>query len=91
MADDVWAWCEKHRVVGQTVTVKIKYADFRQVTRNRTMQAPVATLEQLHDVSVSLVQSAYPVSMGIRLIGVIVSKFSAMSISKQLELGLFAP
>ena len=91
MADDVWAWCEKHQVFGQTVTVKIKYADFRHVTRSRTLQAPVDTREQLHEVSISLVQSVYPVSMGIRLLGVSLSKFGTASISKQLELGLFRP
>jgi len=50
MAEEVWAWCEKHQVFGQTVTGKIKYADFRHVTRSRTLQAPVDTLEQLHAV-----------------------------------------
>ena len=35
MADDVWVWCEKHQVFGQTVTVKIKYADFRHVTLSK--------------------------------------------------------
>ena len=88
MADDVWAWCEKHQMFGQTVTVKIKYADFRQVTRSRTLQAPVVTRKQLHEVSVSLVQSVYPVTLGIRLIGVSVSKFGTGPISEQLELGL---
>jgi DNA polymerase-4 len=89
MADDVWAWCEKHQMFGQTVTVKIKYADFRHVTRSRTLQAPVVTQEQLHGVSVSLVQSVYPVTIGIRLVGVSLSKFGTKSISEQLELGLF--
>lgn len=88
MADDVWAWCEKHQVFGQTVTVKIKYADFRHVTRSRTLLAPVDTRAHLHEVSTSLVHSVYPVSMGIRLIGVSVSKLRPASASKQLELGL---
>jgi DNA polymerase IV len=91
MADDVWAWCEKHQMFGQTVTVKIKYADFRIVTRSRTLQAPVDTREKLHEVGVSLVQSVYPVSTGIRLLGVSLSKFGKASSLKQLELGLSRP
>jgi DNA polymerase-4 len=75
-------------VFGQTITVKIKYADFRIVTRSRTMAAPVITRKQLHEVSVSLVRSIYPVSMGIRLLGVSVSKFGEAA-PKQLDLGLF--
>jgi DNA polymerase-4 len=88
MADDVWAWCERHQVSGQTVTVKIKYADFRHVTRSRTLQTPVATREQLQGTSVSLVQSVYPAKMGIRLVGVSLSKLSSWSSSDQLELAL---
>ncbi|WP_439543074.1 DNA polymerase IV [Hyphomicrobium sp.] len=88
MADDVWAWCEKHQVFGQTVTVKIKYADFRHVTRSKTLPSPVATCAQLHETSVSLVQSVYPVTLGIRLVGVSVSKFATGSVPEQLELGL---
>jgi DNA polymerase-4 len=88
MADDVWAWCEKHQVFGQTVTVKIKYADFRHVTRSRTLQAPVDTRAQLHDVTISLVRSVYPVSMGIRLLGVSVSKLGTAALAQQLQLSL---
>jgi DNA polymerase-4 len=31
MTDDVWAWCDKAKAFGRTVTVKVKFADFRQV------------------------------------------------------------
>ena len=61
------------------------------MTRSRTMQAPVDTRDQLHEVSISLVQSVYPVSIGIRLIGVSISKFHATSISKQLNSVCFDP
>src|ERR1700744_1567057 len=39
MADDVWAWCERTSAFGRGVTVKVKYADFRIVTRSRTFGA----------------------------------------------------
>lgn len=88
MADDVWSWCEKHQAFGQTVTVKIKYADFRQATRSRTLSAPATTCRQLHDASLALVRSVYPVRMGIRLLGVSISKFSGRAAEAQLDLGL---
>jgi DNA polymerase-4 len=88
MADDVWAWCEKHQAFGHTVTVKIKYADFRQATRSRTLQSPVSRPETLHEVSLALVRSVYPVPIGIRLVGVIVSKFGVKEEEEQLSLGL---
>lgn len=89
MAEDVWAWCEKHQAFGQTVTVKIKYADFQQVTRSRTFESPVVTREQLHEISVALVRTVYPVTMGIRLVGVTVSKLcTGTGATAQLDLGL---
>jgi DNA polymerase-4 len=85
MADDVWAWCEKNQSFGATVTVKIKFADFRIVTRSRTSSRPVTSRELLHEISLTLVRSIYPVTTGIRLVGVSVSKFSS-SDDAQLDL-----
>src|SRR5689334_2508295 len=42
MADDVWAWCEKAKAFGRTVTVKVKFADFQQVTRTRSFSTVIA-------------------------------------------------
>jgi DNA polymerase-4 len=77
MADDVWAWCEKHQSFGATVTVKIKYADFRIITRSRTLTRPARARELLHEVSLGLARSVFPVAIGVRLVGVAVSKFSS--------------
>ena len=40
-ADEVWTWCQKANAFGRTVTVKIKFADFQQATRSRSLAAPV--------------------------------------------------
>lgn len=88
MADDVWAWCETHQVFGQTVTVKIKFSDFRHITRSRTLASPVATAEQLHEVCIALARSVYPVQLGVRLVGVSISKLCAKAPYQQLELSL---
>lgn len=87
MADDVWAWCEKDQSFGATATVKIKYADFRIVTRSRTASRPITSRELLHETSLALVRSIYPVTIGIRLVGVSVSNFSS-SDDAQLDLQL---
>lgn len=90
MADEVWAWCEKAQAFGRTVTVKIKYADFRQVTRSRTLPAFIASHAALHAVSVELVRSVFPVAQGIRLVGVTLSSFEDQHNTPpgQLDLGL---
>ena len=89
MADEVWAWCEKAQAFGRTVTVKIKYADFRQTTRSRTLPAIVTSQEALRDVSLGLVRTVLPPARGIRLVGVTLSHFERAdeTASRQLDLG----
>ncbi len=75
MADDVAAWCADRGMFGRTVTVKAKFADFRQVTRSRTAARPVRDPGDLRRTSVELIRTLYPPTMGIRLVGVTVSNF----------------
>ena len=70
MADEVWRWCEKSGASGRTVTVKIRYADFRQVTRSRTLPGPVTDRDMLHMVSVDLARGTFPLRLPVRLLGV---------------------
>ncbi|AJP74132.1 DNA polymerase IV [Sphingomonas hengshuiensis] len=77
MAGDVWAWCEKAQAFGRTVTVKVKYADFQQITRSRSHPAPVDRWETLRDTALLLIRSVLPTAKGIRLVGVTVSNFEA--------------
>lgn len=89
MADDVWSWCEKRGVYGQTVTVKVKYTNFHQITRSRTLLTPIRTQASLRELSVALVRSVYPVTEGVRLVGVSVSKLEGSEEpAPQLELAL---
>jgi DNA polymerase-4 len=75
MADDVWGWCEQAKAFGRTVTVKVKFADFHQITRSRSLPTPVARRDLLRQLSVDLVRTVLPAAKGVRLIGVTVSNF----------------
>lgn len=86
MADDVWDWVEKTGQHGRTVTVKAKYADFRIVTRSRTLGAPVADRATLHGVARSLIATLYPLRTGLRLVGVTMAGFGGEPPSGQLDL-----
>lgn len=76
MADEVWDWCAKAQSFGRTVTVKIKYQDFQQITRSRTQPALVDSRDKLQEASIALVRSVLPTEKGIRLVGVTVSNFA---------------
>lgn len=75
LADEVWAWCDRQRMFGRTVTVKLRYADFRTLTRSRTLPAPIAGHDLLSRLALELVRCAYPLERGVRLLGVTVSGF----------------
>jgi DNA polymerase-4 len=90
MANDVWTWCEKARAFGRTVTVKVKFADFHQVTRSRSFTSVVASHEQLRRASLDLIRSVFPPTQGIRLVGVMMSSFPETAASADEELPLFA-
>ena len=68
--DDVWSYCERTGIAGRTVTVKIKYADFRIVTRSRTLADPVLSRETLERTSLELVGTVFPLRQSVRLLGV---------------------
>ena len=73
LIDKVWSYCEGSAIRGRTVTLKAKYADFRQVTRSRTVEVPVASRAVLEELVSALLEPLFPVSKGIRLLGVTLS------------------
>jgi DNA polymerase-4 len=75
--DDVWDWCTRARSYGKTFTVKIKYADFTQVTRSRTHFHPISDRDAMHSTAIDLIRSVLPTVKGIRLLGASVANFSA--------------
>ena len=81
LAGEVWAWCERTGALGRTVTVKLRYADFRALTRSRTASAPVGSREALAGAAVALVRGLFPLEKPVRLLGVTVSGFDPARIS----------
>ncbi|MES2291491.1 MAG: DNA polymerase IV [Pseudomonadota bacterium] len=78
MADDVWAWCADKQRFGRTATIKIKFADFQQITRARSMAGPIHSRAILHDLVRTLAVTVLPPEKPIRLVGVTMSNFEEM-------------
>lgn len=73
----VWAYCDSHSIRGRTITLKVKFSDFQQITRSRTATAPVATAGELAEAAQALLATVFPVAKGIRLLGVTLSSLEA--------------
>lgn len=72
----VWRYCEERSIQGRTVTLKVKFADFQQITRSRTVLGSIGGGADLATVSSALLDQVFPVSKGIRLLGVTLSNLS---------------
>lgn len=58
---------------GRTVTLKVKYADFRTITRAKSFHAPVSTRDPIGEAGRQLLAALCPVEMGVRLLGLTLS------------------
>ena len=70
------------------MTLKVKYADFQQITRSRTCQSPFAEQEAIEATVHALAGSLLPVAKGIRLLGVTLSSLRWESGGGQQQLPL---
>ena len=73
IVEKVWRFCETGAIHGRTVTLKAKYADFRQVTRSRTSHTALASQAELADIALALLAPLFPAAKPIRLLGVTLS------------------
>ncbi len=64
-----------YRLKGRTITVKIKYSDFRQITRSKSLEEGTDDLEEITRLAHQLLLQTDPQDMNIRLLGVSVSNF----------------
>jgi DNA polymerase IV len=76
LVEKVWRHCEAKQLYGRTVTLKVKYADFQQITRSRTVGMSLRTASDLESIARGLLEQLFPTGRGIRLIGVTISSFS---------------
>ena len=86
--EKIWAHCERSGTRGRTVTLKVKFANFRQITRRRTGQLPIGTCGELEQLSNALLEPLFPVTRGIRLLGITLSSLAIEETDRQREVSL---
>jgi DNA polymerase-4 len=86
--DKLWEHCERSGNRGRTVTLKVKFANFRQITRRHTGETPIRTRSELEDLGNALLEPIFPVTRGIRLLGLSLSSLAAPELDAGRELGL---
>lgn len=76
LSSSVWEELEGRDLAGKTVTVKVKYSDFRQVTRSRSYLRPVPSRHDFTGTALELLSETEAGSRPVRLVGVSMSSFT---------------
>ncbi len=84
-AEDVGRQLRRHGAKARTVTLKIKYDDFRQITRSTTLQQPFQSSEILYNQARRLLDAKL-LRQKIRLIGVGASNLVTTQTPAQMDL-----
>lgn len=76
LIESVARHCAKRQITGRTVTLKLRYADFKTVTRSRTLISPITGVDPVANVIGALLDGLCPLPSGVRLLGVTLSALS---------------
>ncbi|HEY5160800.1 MAG TPA: DNA polymerase IV [Gaiellaceae bacterium] len=89
LAESVWSRLKAHDLCARRVTTKIRYFDFRTVTRSQTVGEPFASIEELAAAAKSLLARAMGErKAAVRLLGVYASKLCERGKEIQIRLPL---
>lgn len=71
----VYKRLQKNDLKGRTITLKVKYSDFKQITRSQSYPQPVSDLETIIQTARQLLVSTSPEGKPTRLLGISLSNF----------------
>ena len=66
--------------------MKIKYANFRQITRSRSCTEAITSRASIEQLSLDLLQPLFPPPRGVRLLGVTLSNFDATTVAEDRQI-----
>ncbi|MDQ1516899.1 MAG: polymerase [Actinomycetota bacterium] len=78
MAERVGSRLREHGLAGRTVTLKVRFPDFRTITRSATLPDPFSVSGEIARLALGLLEKV-DTAGGIRLLGVTVSNLTALA------------
>ena len=74
IADEVWLRTSKREFYGRTVTLKVKYANFSEISKRRTLSEPIVDFYTFLSLALDLLKAVeFSEQKKIRLMGLVVS------------------
>ncbi|MCS5601163.1 MAG: DNA polymerase IV [Paracoccus sp.] len=89
LAGKVWRHVSRHGLRGRTVTLKVKFSDFQQITRARTLPRAVGSEAEMLSIARELAGAVLPDPRGARLLGITLSGFDRDEDRDPVQLDLF--
>ncbi|MEH2187961.1 MAG: DNA polymerase IV [Nostoc sp.] len=80
---------EQHETRGRTLTLKVKFSDYQQLTRSKTMLAPISELSTIFEIAKALFESIDLENRSIRLLGISLSNLDNAKQLQAIQLPLF--
>ena len=86
LADKVARRMRQKKTIGRTLTLKVKYDDFVQITRSTTLPEPTDDGPEIYSIACSLLEKTDVGKRPVRLLGISLSKLSFSGSENQLSL-----
>jgi DNA polymerase-4 len=90
LSDRVAASLRAKDIRGRTVSIKVRFGDFRTITRARTVPSPTDVAREIHATAVALLAESFT-GAPVRLIGVRVEQLSGGEAAEQLSFATAEP
>jgi len=84
----VWRHCQATGIRGRTVTLKVKFADFQQITRSKSVDDAIDSLADFERLSLGLLEPLLPPTKGVRLLGISLSSLTQAQATGRRQLSL---
>ena len=84
----VWRQCQATGIRGRTVTLKVKFADFQQITRSKSFGDAIDSLADIERLSLGLLEPLLPTEKGVRLLGISLSSLTQAQATERRQLSL---
>ncbi|MEO1401573.1 MAG: DNA polymerase IV [Cyanobacteria bacterium J06635_1] len=89
IAEEVQARLQKAQRVGYTLTLKLKYANYQQITRSRTLTHPLQTVDDILPIAQTLLKVHLDPTRKVRLLGITLANLAeAQSEQQYVQLAL---
>nr|WP_238360673.1 hypothetical protein [Iningainema tapete] len=80
---------DRHQTSGRTLTLKVKFSDYQQITRSKTSLTPIKELSAIVIMARTLFEGIELENRSIRLLGISLSNLDNFQISQVIQLPLF--